>query len=94
MEYADVLHTIWLGVARDLTGSLFIELATHHPQLRDDASFDGRLRRLHRLAQAWCSKHHIRPSTLEEPSSLFFALMQLTDNNQRMTIHVKICKNM
>lgn len=66
MEWADILHVLCIGVARDVTGSLLMEVAEHHG---DESSYDGRLRSLHQQCQQWCAANHIRPSTVEEWSS-------------------------
>ena len=64
MEWSDLLHVLWTGVCRDLSGTLLMEAAEkldHGP-----STWNQRLNYLHGLAQAWCSKTGIRPSTLEE----------------------------
>lgn len=68
MEWCDILHAVWLGVGRDLCGSLLMQVATHGDFA--ETSYDGRLRALHAKCQAWCSRNSIRPSTIEEVSLL------------------------
>jgi len=68
MEYADVLHVLWAGVCRDVTGSLLMELAEFATGAGE--SFDERLRYLHSQAVTWCSQNRIRPSALEPFSPL------------------------
>ena len=67
MEWADLLHVLWIGVARDLTGTLLMEVAEFHGS---DPTYNGRLKALHSACQRWCTQHSIRPSTVEEWSSL------------------------
>ena len=64
MEWSDLLHVLWAGVGRDFSGTLLMEVAEnldHGP-----STWNQRLHHLHGLAQAWCSKNGITPSTLEE----------------------------
>ena len=71
METADILHVLWCGVARDLSGSVLLDAAEwcDHPALVG-AGWDERLRFLHNLAVNWCANNKIRPSTLEDFSGL------------------------
>lgn len=65
MEWSDLLHVLWAGVGRDLTGTLLMDCAEtldHGP----GTTWNQRLHHLHGFSQVWCSKHGIRPSTLEE----------------------------
>ena len=66
MEFADILHVVWCGLSRDVTGSLLLEAAEFGVE---GPSFDDRLKVLHQKCTAWCSSNHIRPSTVEEFSS-------------------------
>ena len=66
MEWCDILHAVWLGVGRDLCGSLLMHVAAHGDFT--ETSYDGRLRALHAKCQAWCYRNSIRPSTIEEVS--------------------------
>ena len=66
MEYADLLHVLWAGVARDVTGSLLLEVCEHS---YTSGSWDERLQTLHSSCTHWCSKNHIRPSTIEQFST-------------------------
>ena len=64
MEWSDLLHVLWSGIARDFTGALLMDAAEkldHGP-----STWNQRLHYLHGLAQHWCREHGIRPSTLEE----------------------------
>lgn len=63
-----MLHVLWAGVCRDVTGSLLMELAEFATGAGE--SFDERLRYLHSQAVTWCSQNRIRPSTLEPFSPL------------------------
>ena len=63
MEWADILHVLWIGVARDITGTLLLEVAEYGRF--ESSSFDGRLRELHEQCVIWCTAHRIRPSTVE-----------------------------
>ena len=63
MEYADLLHVLWIGVARDLTGSLLMEVAEKHSF--QSPSYDGRLKSIHGSLTKWCQENGIRPSTVE-----------------------------
>ena len=71
MELPDLLHCIWLGTGRDLTGSLCMEMAEKRQDLVG-STYDERLDCLRRDMQAWCASHGIRPSTIDELSFLFF----------------------
>ena len=64
MEWADILHVLWIGVARDVTGTLLMEVAEFASF--ESTSYDGRLRDLHGQCVSWCRSHGIRPSTVEE----------------------------
>ena len=64
MEYADILHVLWIGVARDLTGSLLMEVAEKH-SFDQSPSYDSRFRIIHGSLTRWCQKNGIRPSTVE-----------------------------
>lgn len=44
MEFADVLHVVWCGLSRDVTGSLLLEAAEFGVE---GESFDDRLKCLH-----------------------------------------------
>ena len=67
-EYADCLHAVWLGVGRDLLGSLCLDLVAADPKYAIVDTWDDRLRILLHEIQDWCREHGIRPSTLEELS--------------------------
>ena len=64
MEWADILHVLWIGVARDVTGTLLMEVAEFASF--ESTSYDGRLWDLHGQCVSWCRSHGIRPSTVEE----------------------------
>lgn len=68
MEWADILHVLWIGVARDVSGSVLMEVCERSADL--GASWDVRLLALHARACGWCKENKIRPSTLE-PFSLW-----------------------
>lgn len=71
METADILHVLWCGIARDLSGSVLLDAAEWcGHQALDGAGWDERLRFLHTLAVNWCANNGIRPSTLEDFSGL------------------------
>ena len=70
-----MLHVLWAGVCRDVTGSLLMELAEFATGAGD--SFDERLRYLHAQAVTWCSQNRIRPSTIE-PFSPWHKLRRYT----------------
>ena len=77
MEWADLLHVLWIGVARDLTGTILMEVAEFHGS---DPTYDGRLKAR--------TEHSIRPSTGEERSSPFGKEEDLSDpSNARHTCH-------
>lgn len=68
-EFADILHVVWCGVARDATGSLLMDLAEHAvPNV--GTSWDEKLAYLHSQCVKWCRDHRIRSSTVEEFSYL------------------------
>ena len=67
MEYADILHVVWAGVGRDLTGSLLLEVVEFGRVPGD--TYDQRLRALHADCVRWCVAKAIRPSTVEEWST-------------------------
>ena len=68
-EYADYLHAVWLGVARDLVGSVLLDLVEQDPSYENGITYDQRLALLHSEIQIWCRENHIRPSTVEDLSS-------------------------
>ena len=80
MEWADILHVLWIGVARDVTGTLLMEVAEFASF--ESTSYDGRLWDLHGQCVSWCRSHGIRPSTVEEWRALadffffFFGALQ------------------
>ena len=63
MEIPDVLHTIYLGTGRDLTGSLCMQAAEH---CFAGATWDERLNALRKSMQNWCVENGLRPSTIPE----------------------------
>ena len=65
MEWADILHCLWLGVGRDAVGSHLMILARLDPALQEYTTYDERLRALHCQFRTWCCQHSIRPSTVE-----------------------------
>ena len=67
-EYADALHCIWLGVPRDLLGSLCLDLVAADPKYGEAETWDDRLQILLSEIQDWCRANNIRPSTLDELS--------------------------
>ena len=79
-EWADILHVLWIGVARDVTGTLLMEVA--ECASFESTSYDGRLWDLHGQCVSWCRSHGIRPSTVEEWRALadffffFFGALQ------------------
>ena len=66
MEFADILHVVWCGLARDVSGSLLLETAEHAVE---GDSYDDRLKILHQKCVSWCRANKIRPSTVEEFSA-------------------------
>ncbi|CAE7228652.1 Cpr [Symbiodinium sp. CCMP2456] len=70
MEVPDVLHCVYLGSGRDLVGSIAMEMAERRQDLTG-STYDERLDCLRRDIQAWCGKHNIRPSTIDELRFLF-----------------------
>ena len=68
-EYADYLHAVWLGVARDLVGSALLDLVEEDPSYENGITYDQRLALLHSEIQLWCRANHIRPSTVEDLST-------------------------
>lgn len=83
MEWADVLHVVWCGVARDAVGSLLMDVAEFGVAHHHGESWDQRLQYLHSHCVQWCVAHRIRPSTVEEFSS-FHANMNLHATCSRM----------
>lgn len=85
-EFADILHVVWCGVARDATGSLLMDLAEHAvPNV--GTSWDEKLAYLHSQCVKWCRDHRIRPSTVEE----FSYLMLLAFFGSFCTACVNVC---
>ena len=64
MEVPDLLHVVWSGVGRDLTGSLCLELAEQ--MAGPGTTYDERLRLLQQEMQQWCVTHGLRPSSIED----------------------------
>ncbi|CAE7209651.1 unnamed protein product [Symbiodinium sp. CCMP2456] len=69
MEVPDLLHVLWTGTGRDLIGSLCLQIV-ETSQSYTGSTYDERLRHLRRDMQAWCVANGIRPSTVEEISTL------------------------
>ena len=67
MEVPDLLHCCWLGCARDLNGSLCLLMAS---KFYDGATFDERLTELRKDMQLWCQNNNLRPSTIDDISTL------------------------
>ena len=67
-EYPDMLHCVWLGVARDLIGSMCLDLIEYDASYELGATYDDRLQLLLTEIQTWCRAHGIRPSTLDDLS--------------------------
>lgn len=61
-----MLHVVWCGLSRDVTGSLLLEAAEFGVE---GESFDDRLKCLHQKCTSWCIANKIRRSTVEEFSS-------------------------
>ena len=70
MEAADVLHTVWLGTARDACGSLILNVCDKHALFQEMETYDDRLHALWCHALRWCAARKIDSSCLEELSSL------------------------
>ena len=66
MEVPDLLHVVWTGVARDLVGTLCMEVAEVQGV---GVTYDERLRALRIDMQQWCTKHDLRPSCIEDLSA-------------------------
>ena len=77
MEWADLLHVLWAGVARDATGSVLMDAAEY--MFNDGPSWNDRLSTLYANCQAWCRQKKIRPSTLE-----FSLLNALEEEKERL----------
>ncbi|CAE7909857.1 unnamed protein product, partial [Symbiodinium microadriaticum] len=67
MEVPDLLHCCWLGCARDLNGSLCLLMAS---KFYDGATFDERFAELRKDMQLWCQNNNLRPSTIDDISTL------------------------
>ena len=76
MEVPDLLHVVWTGVGRDLIGTLCMQVSEVQGI---GATYDERLRALRLDMQAWCTKHGLRPSCIEE-------LSVQASNNQTQTL--------
>ena len=75
-EFADILHVVWCGIARDATGSLLMDLAEFGvPNI--GTSWDEKLAYLHGECVKWCRDNRIRPSTVEQFSYLMLRVFRL-----------------
>ena len=70
MELADPLHVIWTGTARDVTGSLCLELVEQSPVFASMETYDERLAHLTSLIRLWCKQNNVDASAIEDISHL------------------------
>ena len=70
MESVDLLHTVWIGVARDAIGSFLMDLAEHSPCTQDLASWDERLLWVSNDARSWLKRRKLASSLVDEWCSL------------------------
>ena len=66
MEMADMLHALYLGTARDTTGSLCLDYIEFCPSFAGLETYDQRLAALLDDIRSWCQQNGIRPSTIED----------------------------
>lgn len=69
-EYADLLHALWLGTARDAVASHLLLYAQYAPDLEMYPTWDERLRQILADFKAWCNANKIRASVIDEMSLL------------------------
>ena len=70
MEQFDLLHVVWLGIARELVASVMLDMVEFGvPEIRAD-TWDAGLSTLHLKLAEWCRQRGIRQSTVEELSVL------------------------
>ena len=62
MEVPDILHTVWIGVAKDAVGSLLMDFCDFGQSLQFFGTWDERLQAVTISAREWCRKRHLAPS--------------------------------
>ncbi|CAE7238466.1 unnamed protein product, partial [Symbiodinium necroappetens] len=68
MECADLLHTVWVGCAKDLVGSVLLDVVQYDPRLANSDSWDSGLAALLSLFHSWCETRKLDKSLVEELS--------------------------
>ena len=68
MECADLLHTVWIGCAKDLVGSVLLDVVQYDPRLASAESWDAGLAALLSLFHSWCETRKLDKSLVEELS--------------------------
>ena len=67
-EWSDLLHTFYLGIARDAVTSLIMDLAEHFGPCRQYSTWDEKLQVVLEDFQEWAVRNGIRASTVDELS--------------------------
>ncbi|CAE7273658.1 unnamed protein product, partial [Symbiodinium sp. CCMP2456] len=68
MEAADVLHTVWLGCARDSIASVLMDIVSFDPRFSGEATYDNSLASLLTMFHDWCREKKIDGSAIDELS--------------------------
>ena len=96
MEVPDILHSVWIGAARDAIGSLMMDLAEFSPDLQFE-TWDERLQALTLDAREWCRQHKFAPSLVEDFSSsssclnFLFCISILQKPPKRHMVYLWLC---
>ena len=72
MELPDLLHSLWIGCARDAIGSLLMDMAEFIGSFQHHDTWDERLQALTLDARQWCRQHKFPPSLVDDFSFLSF----------------------
>ena len=68
-ECPDLLHSLWLGIGRDASGSLICDLAEFAPWVAHLETWDDRLQWLAVDAREWCRRNKLSPSSIDDWSA-------------------------
>ena len=69
MEVPDLLHTVWLGVAKDAIGSLLLDICEFGANFQSFDTWDEHLQAVTISAREWCRQRQLAPSMIDDFSS-------------------------